>query len=225
MALIHPTACIPIATQVVVQTVFNEEQLHKRYIRLMTAEKTQELGRAGVAIIKRWLEATTFIELPFDAYNHTLDCTLPHLDGTKIFDLQGHFLTGQKDPVIVESKRYTSPGGQYKEFMHFLAIAYSSTVKEKESLGGYRNRHFLWVTFHPFNLDNWTALETRDHMVKALGQHQEYLKGRTIEEDLVRDVASRVMVLVFNPKQENLSLSRDELKLVRVYLDRKAESL
>ncbi|RAX47311.1 hypothetical protein DQ353_19235 [Arthrobacter sp. AQ5-05] len=127
--------------------------------------------------------------------------------------------------MIVESKRYTTPGGQYKEFLHFLAIAYSSTISEKERLGGYRKRHFIWVTFHPFNLENWTALETRDQMVKALENHPEYLKDRVIDEDLVRDVASRIMVLVFNPKQENLSLSRDELKMVRVHLDRKAESL
>lgn len=191
----------------------------------MTAEETQELGRQGVAIIKRWLEATTFIELPFDAYHHKLDCVLPHLDGKKVFDLQGHLLTGSKGPIVVESKRYTTPGGQYKEFLHFLAIAYSSTVKEIEDLGGARERNFLWVTFHPFNLDNWTALETRDQMVKALETHPNYLKGRTIDEDLVRDVSSRVMVLVFNPKQENLSLTRQELKIVRVHIDRKADSL
>lgn len=193
----------------------------------MTAEETQELGRKGVAIIKRWLEATTFIELPFDAYHHKLDCVLPHLGTkkTKIFDLQGHFLTGRKAPIVVESKRYTSPGGQYKEFLHFLAIAYSSTVKEVEDLGGARERHFLWVNFHPFNLDNWTALETRDQMVKALTEHPDYLAGRDIDEDLVRQVASRVMVLVFNPKQENLSLTRQELKIVRVHIDRKADSL
>jgi hypothetical protein len=106
-----------------------------------------------------------------------------------------------------------------------LAIAYSSTVKEKEDLGGARERHFLWVTFHPFNLDNWTALETRDQMAKALEHHPGYLDGRQIDEDLLREVSSRVMVLVFNPKQENLSLTRQELKLFRVHIDRKAESL
>lgn len=191
----------------------------------MTAEETQELGREGVAIIKRWLEATTFIELPFDAYHHKLDCTLPHLAGKKVLDLQGHYLTGTKSPIVVECKRYTSPGGQYKEFLHFLAIAYSSTVKEQEDLGGARERHFLWVTFHPFNLDNWTGLETREHMVKALDQFPEYLAGREIDEDLAREVSSRVMVLVFNPKQESISLTRQELKIVRVHIDRKADSL
>lgn len=193
----------------------------------MTAEETQELGREGVAIIKRWLEATTFIELPFDAYHHKLDCVIPHLGANKkkVFDLQGHFLIDKKSPIVVESKRYTTPGGQYKEFLHFLAIAYSSTVKEIEDLGGSRDRHFLWVTFHPFNLENWTALETREQMIKALELHPDYLDKRGIDEDLIREVASRVMVLVFNPKQENLSLTRQELNIVRVHIDRKADSL
>ena len=191
----------------------------------MTAEETQELGREGVAIIKRWLEATTFIELPFDAYNNTLDCIQPHLDGRKTFDLKGHYLIGKKEPIVVECKRFSSPGGQYSEFLHFLAIAYSSTVKEQDDLGGARARHFLWVTFHPFNLANWAQLETRDQMVKALVEHPEYLQGRDIDEGLVRDVSSRIMVLVFNPKQEALSLTRNELNTFRVHIDRKADSL
>jgi hypothetical protein len=188
-------------------------------------EEVQELGRVGVAIIKRWLEATTYLELPFDAYNHTPDCTVLHLKGKKKFDLRGHFLVGQKSPVIVECKRYRSTGGQYSEFLKFLCIAYSSELKNIEDFGRVRESTFIWVTFHPFNLENWAKFETRGQLKKALREFPEYLDGAEVDEDLVGAVAERVMVLVFNPKQEKLSLTRKELERIRPVLKRKAKSL
>lgn len=201
------------------------QSLFDGYSRRMVAEGTQELGRTGVATVKRWLEATTFIELPFDVYNHTLDCTIAHIGGVKRFDLQGYYLTGNKGPIFVESKRYSTPGGQYKEFLRFLAIAYSSTVKEDKELGGHKERHFLWVTFHPFNLENWSVFESHEHMCLALSKNPELLGGEEIDQNLVREVSSRIMVLLFNPKQEAISLTRQELKAVRLHIDRKANSL
>jgi len=191
----------------------------------MPAEEVHEIGRQGVATIKRWLEATTYIELPWDAYNHTLDCTVPHLAGMKIFDLHGHYLTGEKQHIIIECKKYTSPRGQFTEFQHFLAIAYSSTVKTIEELGGDWGHHFMWVTFHPFNLDNWSKLETHGQLRRALEAHPEYLDGRAIDADVLRAVADRITVLVFNPKQESLSLTRTELEQIRPILNRKGVSL
>jgi hypothetical protein len=189
------------------------------------AEEIQEIGRRGVATLKRWLEATTFIELPYDAYNHSADCLVPHLAGKKKFDLSGYFLTGSKRPIMIESKTYSTPGGQYKEFQRFLCIAYSSAIKELEDVGVDRERHFLWVTFHPFNLEHWARLESRDQLVQALALHPGYLNSRAIDEDIVRRVAGRIMVLVFNPKQEEISLTKDELRLVRTVINRKALEL
>jgi hypothetical protein len=189
------------------------------------AEEVQELGRQGVAIIKRWLEATTYIELPWDAYHHRMDCVVPHLAGKKIFDLCGLYLTGRKHPILVESKRYTSTGRQFKEFQRFLAVAYSATIKEMEDLGAPKNRNYMWVTFHPFNLDNWSKLETRDQIDRALKDHPDLLSDRPVDEDVLRAVADRITVLVFNPKQESLSLTRAELQQFRTLVDRKADSL
>lgn len=73
-------------------------------------EDIQELGREGAAILKRWLEATTYMELPFDAYNHKIDCTVFTLGGMKKqLDLAGYMLVDKKAPVFVECKRYTTP--------------------------------------------------------------------------------------------------------------------
>lgn len=191
----------------------------------MAAEEVQEIGRKGVAILKRWLEATTYMELPYDAYNHRIDCTMQTLSGTKALDLAGRMLTGNKEPVFVESKRYKTSGGQYQEYKKFLCIAYSATVKEIEDFGDTRSPLFYWVTFHPFNLENWSKLETFEFMKAALEEHPEYLGGRDVDLQLVFDVSSRVTVLVFNEKQEALSLTRDELETIRRYLNRKANEV
>jgi hypothetical protein len=159
------------------------------------AEEIQEIGRRGVATLKRWLEATTFIELPYDAYNHSADCLVAHLAGKKKFDLSGYFLTGSKRPIMIESKEYTNAGAQYKEFQHFLCIGCSSTIKEMEDVDVDRERHVFWVTFHPFNLENWAKLESRDQIVKALGQHPDYLDHRKIDENVVRQVAGDIVRL------------------------------
>ena len=159
------------------------------------AEEIQEIGRRGVATLKRWLEATTFIELRYDAYNHSADCLVAHLAGKKKFDLSGYFLTGSKRPIMIESKEYTNAGAQYKEFQHFLCIACSSTIKEMEDVDVDRERHVFWVTFHPFNLENWAKLESRDQIVKALGQHPDHLDHRKIDENVVRQVAGDIVRL------------------------------
>ena len=184
------------------------------------AEEIQAIGREGVAILKRWLEATTYLEFSWDAYDNAKDCIVPYIGGTKTFDLVGRYLTGEKSSVVVEAKRYTSAGGQYKEFKQFLRIAYSASLKDIEIYGRDRGNHYLWVTFHPFNLDHWSELEHHDHMRIALLEDATMLDGRPVSEDLLRQVVARVMVLVFNPKQEQLSLTKSELLKIRQYLER-----
>jgi hypothetical protein len=189
------------------------------------AEEIQELGREGVAIVKRWLEATTFIELPFDVYHHAPECSVLHLTGRKKLDLAGHFLMGKKDILVVECKRYSSDNGQYKYFQHFLCVAYAATLKDIVDFGRAKSRHYLWVTFHPFNLSRWKHFETHEEIALALDKYPEYLGGTEIDADLIREIADRIMVLVFNPKQEHLSLSREELQKFRTIVDRKGDSL
>ncbi|MEN0022002.1 MAG: hypothetical protein AAGC61_01885 [Microbacterium sp.] len=189
-------------------------------------EDIQEIGREGAATLKRWLEATTYMELPFDAYNNKIDCMIRTASGKqKQLDLAGYMLIGKKAPVFVECKRYSSPGRQYKEYIKFLAIAYGHAAQELADYSTTRESQFYWVTFHPFNLENWTKLETYEHLKKALKAHPEYLGGVVLNESLAHEVASRVTVLLFNPKQEDLSLTRDELEQIRPILKRKVKTL
>lgn len=189
-------------------------------------EDIQELGREGAATLKRWLEATTYMELPFDAYNNKIDCIIRTTGGKqKQLDLVGYMLTDKKAPVFVECKRYTSSGRQYTEFVKFLAMAYGHTAQELADYNTTRDSLYYWVTFHPFNLENWTNLETYEHIKKALETHPEYLGDDDLNESLAHEVAGRVTVLVFNPKQEALSLTRAELEQIRPVLQRKVKTL
>ena len=184
------------------------------------AEEVQELGREGVAVIKRWLEATTHIQLSYDIYDWPSECIVPYFGGRKRFDLAGRYLSDGRQRVVVECKRYRSAGGQAAEYTEFLRIAYSSVLKDIEFFGRDRGTRFMWVTYHPFSQTKWARLETHEHLREALLDKSDYLGGSAIDEDMLRDVASRVMVLVFNPKQESLSLTTDELNQIRTVLSR-----
>jgi hypothetical protein len=145
---------------------------------------------------------------------------VPHLLGTKRFDLAGEFTSGDRAPAFVECKRYRTPGGQAAEFREFLRIAYSSTLWEIKNFTRSKGTRFIWVTTHPFSQNQWPHLETHEYLRKALEEVPAYLGGSQYDENRLREVASRVMVLVFNPKQEDLSLTLDELNRVRTVLDR-----
>jgi hypothetical protein len=207
-----------------VAAVTHAEDLADEYVRFdedpPMAEEVQELGREGVAVIKRWLEATTFLELSYDIYDRPQECIVPYFGGRKRFDLAGRYMTGDRNRVVVECKRYRSAGGQAAEFAEFLRIAYSATLKDIEHFGRDRETHFYWVTYHPFSQTKWRHLERHATMRAALEANPKYLGGSEIDDDRLRQVASRVSLLVFNAKQEALSLTPQELNLIRTVLDR-----
>ncbi|TCK63136.1 hypothetical protein [Curtobacterium sp. PhB136] len=196
----------------------------------MPAEAVQEQGRRGVQMVKRWLEATTFIELQWNVYENTRYCTIPLLNGSrKRWDLAGYFLTGDRQAVFVENKDYSSAGDQPNQFREFLVNCYSATARGIRDVGE-ENAEFLWVTTHPFgSMTQWSKLATRETVVSALEaaleEDGDFLGGAPIDPDLAAVVAERTWVLVFNRKQARLSLERHELDLALAALKRKESTL
>lgn len=190
----------------------------------MSAEATQEKGRKGVARTKRWLEATTYLELLFNAYEDEAMCIVELLDGTKRFDMYGFFLGENRREVFVENKDYSSDSGLYTQFQEFLAVAYSATAKRMQTKPD-RKTEFIWVTTHPFKPSRWSMLESPDEMRDALTAHPEVLGGAAVDDDLLRLAASRIWVFVLNPRQIDISLTHAELGLVMPYLKRKEPTL
>jgi hypothetical protein len=192
---------------------------------MSAAETVQQKGIDGVDLAKRWLESTTWIELPFDAYHNGPICTLTRLDGqTKTFDLFGMIHTSPNTPLYIESKGYDSVGGkQAKEFWEFLANAYSITANDFRN-GADARREFWWITRMPFSSTDWSALTTADRIKTALeSHHPEVLAAEAINVDLLATVADRVEVFVVNSRQEDFMLTPEELGLIEGMLNRKGK--
>jgi hypothetical protein len=187
----------------------------------MVAEATQMKGLEGALAVKRWLESTTHLELPFNAYEDEAQCTLMRLDGDrKCYDLSGFFLTGARRPVVVESKNYSGVGNQSGDYIEYLANAYSTAVCDLKSIGDTRRQYF-WVTTHPFSQTKWPQLTSHHELRQALLAHPSVLNGESIDEELLRMVASRLWLFVMPERYDALSLTRDELQLVFTVLRRK----
>jgi hypothetical protein len=187
----------------------------------MPRETAQERGREGAKIAQRWLEATTFIELPLNSYKNEPQCTVVCLDGSpKAFDLVGYFYDDDHTPVSVEVKNVTSDDHLREHFQEFLAVAYSSTARLDEG------RNFMWVSWHPFGpMSRWASLSSMNEIQLALQAHPQLLGGQTVDLNILKLVSERVWVLTFNERQQALSLDVDELGLVQATLKRKKSTL
>lgn len=200
---------------------------------MSVAESVQKDGMNGVELAKRWLESTTWIELPFNVYDNAAVCTLRRLDGkVKRFDLFGSIHTDPATPLYVEVKDYDSAGGkQGSEYWEFLANAYSVTAQDLAD-GLDARREFMWITRHPFNQTDWVALTSADRIKEALEKHHPEVlvpaggddgDKHEISANLLGKVSSRLWLLVLHKKQEALMLTPQELSVVEAQLNRKGK--
>lgn len=188
-------------------------------------EGIQKAGFDGADFTKRWLESTTWVELPFDVYDNEELCTPEILDGTvQGFDLFGYIHTKPKTPVFVESKNVNSAGGkQGADFIEFLANAYSVTARSLQKYKADSRFEFMFVTRHPFNTTNWSSHLRPSSIKEALGKHPEKLHGQQVDDDLLKKVSDRLWLLVVHEKQEKLMLTASEISKIESLLNRKAK--
>jgi hypothetical protein len=186
----------------------------------MAAETSHVAGQRGVQKVKQWLESTTHVALPWSVYDHPAMTTLPRLDGAKkVYDLSGYFLGANRRPIFIESKHHFTEGGQGVAYPEYLANAYSTTSKSLLD-GVDTGREYMWVTWHPFLQSRWSKLTATEEIHVALRRYPEVLNGSSIEEELVRKVASRLWLVVLSKRQEELSLTREELRKTQQVIDR-----
>lgn len=179
-------------------------------------------GLEGALAVKRWLESSTHLELPFNAYEDEAQCTLMRLDGgKKRYDLSGFFLTGVRRPVVVESKNYSVVGNQPSDYTEYLANAYSTTAHDMSTIGDPRRQYF-WVTTHPFSQSKWPELTSHDEMERALAEKPEVLSGNDIDDKILRLVSSRTWLFIIPERNAELSLTSDELQLIFTVLKRRS---
>ena len=190
------------------------------------AEANHEAGRIGAFNAKMWLEATTFLEIPFDSYNNAGTCTIECMNGlVKTFDLHGNFhktQTSKARPVYVEAKAYSSSGGQGPEFEEFLAIAYSATARPIKILKVDKDAEFIWFTTHPFQVTKWSQLASRDEIKNALNTYPKYSEDGKggVDESILDLVVNRIWLIVFSEKQLDITLNFEEARLASLHLKR-----
>ncbi|MFQ6398970.1 hypothetical protein ACLMAJ_36730 [Nocardia sp. KC 131] len=193
----------------------------------MPREASQEKGRVGARTAQRWLEATTFIELPWNSYKHEAQCEIECLgDSIKMFDLAGYFLTEERTPVSVEVKNVDSEDHLREKFHEFLAVAYSSTARRKLKKRADDKREFMWVSWHPFGpMSRWAKLSSTEEIELSLTEYPKLLDGQVVDTSILQEVSKRIWVLTFNQRQETLSLDAEELDKVMAALSRKRTTL
>lgn len=185
------------------------------------AEENHEAGRQGVLGVKAWLEATTYLTMPWTVYDNAPMCTRLRLDGeVKRYDLAGHFIGAPKRPAVVEVKAYNNVGAQPTEYVEFLANAYSTTAQEIATRGDTATE-FIWVTSHPFSQTKWRELTSRAELEAAINKHPACLgPNHQVDPDLLVTVADRLWLLVRHERQAEISLTRTELFKIYEHLER-----
>lgn len=194
----------------------------------MADEEIQELGREGVGMVKAWLESTTWMQLPMNAYQDRNRVKVEYAPGKmKKFDLSGHFLGDSRHDIWVECKRYSSEGIQHGEFRKFLAIAYGHSWMERKRFSSPSDAEYMWVTSHPFFISGWKDLVSEGKLQAAYEGMDDDFKGAVPwDADLGRDVASRIWLLVWSEKQiERLALTSSELRQVMTVIAREGAPL
>jgi len=187
----------------------------------VVAEEVQEIGRKGVYEIKEWLESTVRFQFTHSVYDRREPCSVTCLDGShKALDLVGKMVDSGA-PVNVECKKYSTPGSQTREFRKFLAIAYSSTAHSIREFGSDPERHFMWVTFHPFAQGKWKKLTKPSYLRESIDLYPDLLNGVLVDDDLLSEMSSRLWLLVVHKRQMSLRLSESEIQHVKAALSDK----
>lgn len=180
----------------------------------MFGEDAHAAGADGVQKAKRWLESTTRLDAnwiyPEEASRNKLAYQW-HDGSTFIFDMGGVFRGGDlaNKTFVAEVKNYNAAGSQGTMYVEYLARCY----RAREVSPGLTEQ-FMWITWHPFSVTNWskltTAAEVRSavlqHSVRALGVPLEEAES-VVDDTICAQIADSLWLLVLSNKHELLMLS------------------
>lgn len=190
----------------------------------MTAEETQELGREGAFLFKRWLESTTYFDLPWIVYHGNGMCEVRYKDGPKglkRFDIAGSLLRNPPVPVWVEGKRYTSDSGLKDMFLEMVATAYAAYRYKKRNGSTDGGDQFIYATTHPFAVTSWTKLVTTATVQEAYNSYPDIVGEEPFDSDDAQTIRDRIWIIVWSERQQELSLSGEEVRSIWSLLKRK----
>ncbi|WP_157371017.1 hypothetical protein [Arthrobacter sp. Leaf141] len=189
----------------------------------LDAEPIQQKGIDGVALAKRGLESTTWIELPFNAYRNDSICRVHMLNGSKLFDMFGYIFGATSVPLYVEAKNYDGNASKLDSYYReFLAHAYSATALAKKNNTAER-AEFMFVTTHPFGITKWSDNFNPSRIRDAVQEYKEVLGGAEIDDNVLTETSGLIHLLILNQRQERFMLTASELSRIEEVLGRKAQ--
>ena len=195
-------------------------------LRTMAGEGLHKVGEDGVRRAKKWLDATTRVRSSWTVYDDSAVTRLtfgwPNHSETFSYDLGGILYGGEFDhqSFLAESKKYSSDSGQGAHFDKFLAQSYVA-LREDPRLSD----NFMWITWAPFRVTTWSQISDPEKIVDALtrvDQYRSWVFGsvspedaeKLIDFDIVRELASRMWMIVLSDRQERLVISDDDRSIV-----------
>lgn len=189
----------------------------------MAGETAHAKGAEGAWWAKRWLERTTRAQVrwmqPDPAAVRKLTFHKPK--GSFSFDLGGILRGGEVDnhEFFAEVKNYKDAGDQPAQYREFLAKCFRAYSERPE-----RCDHFMWITWSPFNVTEWSKLDSIDKVEACVRENWQYNftsradAERATLEPVVKEVADRIWVLVLSDKQVNhLSMSDEYLAVIAMH--------
>lgn len=192
----------------------------------MSGEQIQAKGADGARRAKLWLEATTRANVPW-VNPHSVavpKLTFEWVDsGTFSFDIGGTLLGGEVDgqEFLGECKMYENAFDQNKLYNEYLAKCYVARLRRPD-----RCDNFMWITWSPFATTTWSELVSFERVSKAVVKESTRALGANgkdasdrLDEQLCKDVASRLWIIVLSERQEkHLVLSPEHQGVIRGHI-------
>lgn len=189
----------------------------------MAGEVLHARGAEGVRRAKLWLDRTTRAEarwlVPDTIAVNKL--TFKWHDGsTYSFDLGGLLRFGGHDQEIfvAECKFYSGHHAQGTMFTEFIAKCYRARLIDPA-----RADQFIWITWAPFLVTKWEHLAKPSYIREAIHKHGLKCVGKgdtagidaEIDDDLIKDLAERLHVIVLHERQEEFFvMSKEHLAII-----------
>jgi hypothetical protein len=190
----------------------------------LSGEEIHALGDEGVKRAKIWLDRTTRADARWTTPDRVAvkKLTFPWGDKTTFsFDLGGILLGDEVDGEIfvAESKYYSGASDQGTHYEKYVAKCYCAYIASPA-----RCDHFMWITWHPFNVTRWREMLSPEyvreavlkHRARTLGVTEEAEAEKLISQAAVAKTAERLWLIVLSQRQETtLMMSKEHLGLIK----------
>jgi hypothetical protein len=191
---------------------------------VVVAEEAHEKGREGVSEVKRWLEATMRFDVRYTIYDQVARVTLPLLEGkAKRYDMVAQHFNDDRErtpsgcDVYIEVKNVgalSTAMKQDKQFIEFVATAYSAREAGFDTLGRDPGFEFMFATKHPWDVKNYLKFATPEFVAECCADHEGLVPGERVDPTRAAELAEKLWVWIVPSRQDDMTMGRAHLGFV-----------